>query len=119
MIYTSGSTGKPKGVMITQANLSGYVRSLQGALEITSRDRWLHTASFGFSSSIRQFLVPLSCGATVVVATVEQIRDPWAMFELIRHDRVSILDLVPSHLRTCIQCVDTIGQRDSDRAFAE
>ena len=115
MIYTSGSTGKPKGVMITQANLSGYVRSLRDTLEITSRDRWLHTASLGFSSSIRQFLVPLSCGATVVVATVEQIRDPWAMFELIRHDRVSILDLVPSHLRTCIQA---LTQLDSESQIA-
>ena len=110
VIYTSGSTGKPKGVMITQANLSGYVRSLKDALEITSRDRWLHTASLGFSSSIRQFLVPLSCGATVVVATVEQIRDPWAMLELIRHDRVSILDLVPSHLRTCIQALTQLDR---------
>jgi len=110
VIYTSGSTGKPKGVMITQANLSGYVRSLREALEITSRDRWIHTASLGFSSSIRQFLVPLSCGATVVVATAEQIRDPWAMFELIRHDRVSILDLVPSHLRTCIQALTQLDR---------
>jgi amino acid adenylation domain-containing protein len=110
VIYTSGSTGKPKGVMITQANLSGYVRSLRDTLEITPRDRWLHTASLGFSSSIRQFLLPLSCGATVVVATVEQIRDPWAMFELIRHDRVSILDLVPSHLRTCIRALTQLDR---------
>jgi amino acid adenylation domain-containing protein len=109
VIYTSGSTGKPKGVMITHANLHQYVRSLGDALGIRPQDRWLHTASFGFSSSIRQFLVPLSCGAAVTVASVEQIQDPWALFNLIRRDRVSIIDLVPSHLRVCAHALTRLS----------
>jgi acyl-coenzyme A synthetase/AMP-(fatty) acid ligase len=34
------------------------------------------------------------------------------MFELIRHDRVSILDLVPSHLRTCIQALTQLDREN-------
>ena len=69
VIYTSGSTGKPKGVMITHANLCHYVHAMHAALGIRADDCYLHTASFAFSSSVRQFAVPLSCGATVVVAS--------------------------------------------------
>ncbi|MBS1241746.1 MAG: amino acid adenylation domain protein, partial [Gemmatimonadetes bacterium] len=76
VIYTSGSTGKPKGVMITHANLSHYVHAMREALGIRAADRWLHTASFAFSSSVRQFAVPLSCGASLVVAPSDAIRDP-------------------------------------------
>jgi amino acid adenylation domain-containing protein len=115
VIYTSGSTGRPKGVMITHANVYPYILSLRDALEITPDDRWLHTASFGFSSSIRQFLIPLSCGATVIVATSEQIQDPLSMFELIQRDRVSTIDLVPSHARTCIQ---TLTHLENGRRIA-
>jgi len=103
VIYTSGSTGKPKGVMITHANLSHYVRAMHAALGITAGDCYLHTASFAFSSSVRQFAVPLSCGARVVVAPTQTIRDPRALFELIRQQGVSVLDLVPSFWRICRQ----------------
>ena len=78
-------------------------------LGVTSDDRYLHTASFAFSSSVRQFAVPLSCGAAVVVAPTDQIRDPKALFDLIRRCRVSIIDLVPSYWRSCIeelQCLE-------------
>ncbi len=108
VIYTSGSTGKPKGVMITHANLSHYIHAMHAALEIKADDCYLHTASVAFSSSVRQFAVPLSCGATVVVAKSEQIRDPQALFEVIRQQGVSIIDIVPSYWRNCNQVLATL-----------
>jgi len=57
VIYTSGSTGRPKGVMITHANLCHYVQAMKVALGIVPADRYLHTASFAFSSSVRQCAV--------------------------------------------------------------
>jgi len=103
VLYTSGSTGKPKGVMITHANLTHYVHAMGATLGISADDRYLHTASFAFSSSVRQLAVPLSCGASVVLARSETIRDPQALFEVIKNERVSIIDLVPSHWRMCQQ----------------
>ena len=103
LIYTSGSTGKPKGVMVTHANLCHYVQAMREAIGVTSDDRYLHTASFAFSSSIRQLAVPLSCGAAVVVAQTDQIQDPSSLLDLVRERRASIMDIVPSHWRSCIE----------------
>jgi len=105
VLYTSGSTGKPKGVMITHANVTHYVHAMRATLGINPDDRYLHTASFAFSSSVRQLAVPLSCGASVVLARSETIRDPHALFEVIKKERVSIIDLVPSHWRMCQQAL--------------
>ncbi|MBP7148250.1 MAG: amino acid adenylation domain-containing protein [Acidobacteria bacterium] len=108
VIYTSGSTGRPKGVMITHANLCAYVGALRSALEITAADRYLHTASFGFSSAMRQLAVPLAAGATVVVATADEVRDPVALLRLARERRVSVLDVVPSHWRSLLDALQAL-----------
>jgi amino acid adenylation domain-containing protein len=108
LIYTSGSTGTPRGVTITHANLSHYVHSMGAVLDIGAHDRYLHTASFAFSSSVRQFAVPLSWGASVEVAPSETIRDPQALFEVVGQREVSIIDLVPSHWRACLQALSSL-----------
>ncbi len=108
VIYTSGSTGRPKGVAIAHGNLSHYVQAMQEAVGITSGDRYLHTASLAFSSSVRQFAVPLSCGATVHVAPADKIRDPQALINLIQQREVTVLDTVPSYWRSCIQVLQSI-----------
>src|SRR5205823_3334308 len=99
LIYTSGTTGNPRGVQITHGNLCHYVQAMGPALGITDRDRYLHTASFAFSSSVRQLTVPLAHGATMVIATSDQRKDPLAMFQGIKRDGVTVIDLVPSHWR--------------------
>ncbi len=101
VIYTSGSTGKPKGVMITHGNLANYLLALDHELQITSDDSYLHTASIAFSSSRRQLMLPLSQGATVVIATSEQRKDPLALFAVIKQRGVTVMDAVPSFWRNC------------------
>ncbi len=106
VIYTSGSTGRPKGVMITRGNLSHYVQAIREPLGITADDRYLHTASIAFSSSVRQLLVPLTIGASVVVATRDRIGNPRALFGLVKDERVTVMDLVPSYWQNCIQVLE-------------
>jgi non-ribosomal peptide synthetase component F len=89
VMYTSGSTGKPKGVAMSHASVVKYVRAINTHLQVTAEDVYLHTASFSFSSSIRQLFVPLSQGASLVLATTEQTRDPLTVFEVIQKHRVS------------------------------
>jgi len=101
VIYTSGSTGQPKGVMIEHANLANYVLALQLELQLAPTDRYLHTASISFSSSRRQLLLPLSQGATVVIATAEERKDPLALFAMIQQREVTVMDAVPSFWRNC------------------
>ena len=109
VIYTSGSTGSPKGVMITHGNVGHYVAAMREALLIEANDRYLHTASFAFSSSVRQWALPLSCGAAIVIATTDHCRDPEALFALVRRCRVSIMDLVPSYWRSSLQMLECLA----------
>ncbi len=112
VIYTSGSTGEPKGVMIEHASLANYVLALNHELGIEASDRYLHTASIAFSSSRRQLLLPLSQGATVVIAGSDQRKDPVALFEMIKRESVTVMDAVPSFWRTCTAMLRTLPERE-------
>jgi amino acid adenylation domain-containing protein len=101
VIYTSGSTGTPKGVRVTHSNLSHYVQAMQAALGIVTKDVYLHTASIAFSSSVRQLMLPLTKGATVTIATLEERKDAIALFEKIKQHHVTVIDIVPSYWRNC------------------
>ncbi|HSP64274.1 MAG TPA: AMP-binding protein, partial [Pyrinomonadaceae bacterium] len=115
VIYTSGSTGKPKGVMITHGNLANYLLALDHELQITRDDLYLHTASIAFSSSRRQLMLPLSQGATVVIATSEQRKDPLALFAMIKQRGVTIMDAVPSFWRNCTAVLASLDSETRSR----
>jgi amino acid adenylation domain-containing protein/FkbM family methyltransferase len=108
VIYTSGSTGKPKGVMLTQGNLSHYVQSIRRATGVRSSDVYLHTASISFSSSVRQLMLPLSVGASVIIATTDEVRDPVELFTRIKQLGVTVIDIVPSYWRSCVDALRTL-----------
>lgn len=108
VIYTSGSTGKPRGVMITQANVGHYVQALQARLGITADDRYLHTASVAFSSSVRQLLLPLAHGAAMVMASTAQLGDPLTLCQVIKQQQVTVLDILPSYWRNLTQALDRL-----------
>lgn len=111
VIYTSGSTGEPKGVMIEHANLANYLLALQFELQLDPSDRYLHTASISFSSSRRQLLLPLSVGATVVIATSEQRKDPLVLFAMIKQRFVTVMDAVPSFWRNCTAVLAALDEQ--------
>ena len=99
IVYTSGSTGKPKGVMLSHGNLSHYAQSLQSAFDITPGDVYLHRGSIALIVSARQLLMPLAQGATAVIVSKEETKDPLGLFELIKRHGVTIVDHVPSFWR--------------------
>jgi amino acid adenylation domain-containing protein len=110
VIYTSGSTGEPKGVMIEHGNLANYLLALNHELGISRDDTYLHTASIAFSSSRRQLMLPLSQGATVLIATSEQRKDPLALFEMIKDRGVTVMDAVPSFWRSCTSTLEGLNE---------
>ncbi len=91
VIYTSGSTGTPKGVMVEHGNVVNMLTAYAGLGELTSGDRVLQFASFGFDSSVAEMFPAWSAGAAVVLREAEFDLDHFVSF-LNRH-RVSVVDL--------------------------
>ncbi len=108
LIYTSGSSGTPKGVIISHSHWNQFVRAVRAPLEISENDVCLHSASVMFVVSLRQMLVPLCAGATIVIAKTGQVKDPLDLFALIKRQNVTTIDLVPSYWRSCIRALSDL-----------
>jgi amino acid adenylation domain-containing protein len=96
IMYTSGSTGKPQGVQITRGQIECYLQAVNRVLNIRADDIYLHSASFSFSSSIRQLLLPLMQGAKVVITSKENTTNLFSLVELIQTEQITVFDTVAS-----------------------
>lgn len=100
--YTSGSTGQPKGVMIEHRGVCNHLHGFAHAHAVSSDDRVLQTASIGFDMSLWQLLLPLSCGARIVLPEPGAHRSGEELVALIRASGVTILRLVPAMLSVVV-----------------
>ena len=96
IMYTSGSTGKPQGVQVTISQVESYLQALNEIVKIQPHDIYLHSASFTFSSSIRQLLLPLSQGAKVVITSQSNTSNLLSLIELIQSENITVFDTVAS-----------------------
>ncbi len=98
VIYTSGSTGQPKGVMIPHRGLPHRLAWLRDHLTLSGNDRVLVKTSSVFDVSLRELFWPLSAGARLVLAPPGAERDSSALVELLRGERITAVQFVPSML---------------------
>jgi amino acid adenylation domain-containing protein len=96
VMYTSGSTGKPQGVQITIAQIECYLQAVNQVVKIKPEDIYLHSASFSFSSSLRQLLLPLAQGAKVVITSRENTTNLGSLLGVIQTENITIFDTVSS-----------------------
>lgn len=106
VIYTSGSTGQPKAAALTHANVAHYAVAVNEELRVTEEDLYLHTASFSFSSALRQWAVPLSQGAAIRLLTREECRSPLAILRGIRDEGATIWDTLAPVWRAAWQALE-------------
>ncbi len=102
MIHTSGSTGRPKGTVCTQEGILHRLRSWQESFTLDGDDAVLHKTALSFDVSIGEILWPLASGARLVVTPPQEHRDPFFLLELIRRQRVTTVELVPSMLHALL-----------------
>ncbi len=101
-IFTSGSTGTPKGVMVRHrpvANLIGWVNSTFG---VTADDRLLCVASLSFDLSVYDVFGILAAGATIRLATGEEVRNPEALIRILEEEPITFWDSAPAALQQLV-----------------
>lgn len=96
VIYTSGSTGKPKGVEISHSALCNLLYAMQREPGCTEADRLLAVTTISFDIAALELFLPLLCGGTVIVAQTHEVRDPYAMLELIQRHNITMMQATPA-----------------------
>ncbi|WP_055572884.1 amino acid adenylation domain-containing protein, partial [Streptomyces prasinopilosus] len=76
VLFTSGSTGAPKGVEIEHGALANFLTGIGERLGSSAEDAVLAHTTVAFDISLLELLLPLTVGATVVLASRETARDP-------------------------------------------
>ncbi len=112
VIHTSGSTGVPRAVGVGHRALARYMVALHRSLDITRRDRYLHTASMAFSAASRQTWFPLWLGAQLVVASEQDVGDPVDLLALMRTTEVTVWDTVPTYWARVVNTVEAFDARE-------
>ncbi|WBC01100.1 AMP-binding protein [Micromonospora sp. WMMA1976] len=106
---TSGSTGRPRYALVSHSTMAAVLTGLRRAIPVAEGERALHTASFSFSSSIRQLFLPLLSGASVTVLEPSGRFDPHRLLETVAEQRITSLDLTPSQLTAVSRWLESTG----------
>ena len=106
VIYTSGSTGRPKGVLNTHAGLVNHTLWMRDAFAFDAHDRVLQKTPMGFDVSMWELLVPLTAGATLVMAAPDGHKDPEYLARLIQEQQITVVHFVPSMLQVFLETTD-------------
>ncbi|MDM0052955.1 non-ribosomal peptide synthetase [Variovorax sp. J22R115] len=102
VIYTSGSTGKPKGVAVPHRAVVNFLLSMQREPGLCAEDVLLAVTTLSFDISVLELLLPLSVGATVILATREQASDGLALSALLERSQATVMQATPSTWRLLI-----------------
>ncbi|HEY9257269.1 amino acid adenylation domain-containing protein [Chitinophaga sp.] len=98
ILYTSGSTGASKGVMIEHRSMLNHLFIKVEDMQLNARSIVAQNASQTFDISIWQFLSALIVGGKTRIYAKDTILRPEQFLEAISHDRVTLLQVVPSYL---------------------
>lgn len=96
VIYTSGSTGKPKGVMVQHSALVNLIESMKQRPGCGQNDALLALTSLAFDIHALEIYLPLTTGATLVIASAKDARSPAALIQLIEKNDISIMQQTPT-----------------------
>ncbi|MFF8646233.1 amino acid adenylation domain-containing protein [Streptomyces sp. NPDC015345] len=106
VIYTSGSTGRPKGVIVEHRAIVNFLSAMQDRFALGADDRLLAVSTHGCDMAGFEFYLPFLNGASMVLASQEQVLDPWALRSLIRTTGANIVHATPSLWRGLIADAD-------------
>jgi amino acid adenylation domain-containing protein len=89
VMYTSGSTGTPKGVVVPQVAVSRL--ALAAELGVRPDDRLIQSGPLAFDASTFEVWGALLNGASLLVATRDQVLDPDAFAATLERSKATVL----------------------------
>lgn len=98
VIYTSGgSTGRPKGgVQVSHRSVVTLLANTRALFGFDSGDVWTMFHSEAFDFSVWEMWGALAHGGRLVLVDYFTARSPEAFLELLRHERVTVLNQTPT-----------------------
>ena len=117
VIYTSGSTGQPKGVEVAHGALTIHCQATGTLYNMTEQSRELHFLSMSFDGAHERWMVPLSCGGSIV------LRGPvlWSAaetYDALRDQAVTNAGFPPSYLNQLAQWAEQVGAPPPVRLYS-
>jgi amino acid adenylation domain-containing protein len=99
IFFTSGSTGRPKGILGCHSGLSHFLGWQREQFGVGPGYRVAQLANLSFDVMLRDFFLPLTCGATLCIPGQ---RDRANVAEWLRAQEINLVHAVPSMAETWI-----------------
>ncbi|MGY5129072.1 amino acid adenylation domain-containing protein [Streptomyces nigrescens] len=109
LMFTSGSRGKPKGVLVRHRSFVNRQQWLIDHLGLGPEDVSLGRTALSFDPAVCEMFRLLPVGGRVWFLPTGHERDPARVLDAIERERVTVVDLVPSPLRSLLEHVVTLG----------
>ncbi len=103
VIYTSGSTGKPKGVIVPHRAVVNFLASMACNPGLTADDVLLAVTTLSFDIAVLELQLPLTKGATVVIASSDDSVNGRALRDLIETHRATVMQATPVTWRLLLE----------------
>jgi amino acid adenylation domain-containing protein len=110
VLYTSGTTGSPKGVAVNHRSIARRCAFYPGHWGLGSQSRVLAQSQINFDMATREWLLPLTCGASVVLANEEQVADPSRLADLIVQRDCTHIAATPTKLELLVPLAGLEGR---------
>ena len=99
VIFTSGSTGRPKGVLVPHHSVVNFLHGMRQRPGITAADTLLAVTTVAFDIHVLELFLPLICGATVALASTDEVSDPERLATLLNRVNATMLQATPATWR--------------------
>jgi amino acid adenylation domain-containing protein len=103
VIYTSGSTGTPKGVVVPHRAVVNFLVSMAREPGLGADDVLVAVTTLSFDIAVLELLLPLTVGATVVIAGREDAVDGHALGALLEQTRATVMQATPVTWRLLLE----------------
>ncbi|HEY9422636.1 MAG TPA: amino acid adenylation domain-containing protein, partial [Thermoanaerobaculia bacterium] len=114
VIYTSGSTGRPKGVLVSHGHVARLFAATRAWFGFGECDVWSLFHSYAFDFSVWEIWGALLHGGRLVVMPYEVSRSPELFLDLLRRERVTVLNQTPSAFAQLARADEALGEALTD-----